>query len=191
MTAWSAYLRALRLPLAVLALSLFVGVFILKQSGDAREEAEARDRELRSALASTRARIEDMRRQDRLQAGYKDEYRRFAASGLIGEARRERWLDALDVMQRELRVGPTDYSLSPAENSDMNGNAFQVSEMTLRFRVLHEERLLSFLEALTASDAGLAAVRRCVLMRDPDTGLRAECAVDWYNLPVEWEASRS
>jgi hypothetical protein len=191
MTAWSAYLRALRLPLAVLALSLFVGVFILKQSGEAREEAEAHDRELRSALASTRARIEDMQRQDQMQARYKDEYGQLAASGLIGEARRERWLDALDVMQRELRVGPMDYSLSPAESSHMNGDTFQVSEMTLRFRVLHEERLLSFLEALTASDAGLAALRRCVLMRDSDTGLRAECGVEWYNLPVEREADRS
>jgi hypothetical protein len=191
MTTWSAYFRALRLPIAVLALSLFVGVFILKQSGKAREEAEAYDRELRSALASTRMRIGNMQRQDQLQARYKDEYRQLVASGLIGEARRERWLDALDVMQRELRVGPMDYSLSPAESSHMNGNTFQVTEMTLRFKVLHEERLLSFLDALNASDAGLAAVRHCMLMRDSDTGLQAECGVEWYNLPIEWEANRS
>ena len=183
MSDWISMLLALRLPIALLMFTLLAGVSILHVSGNSLESAEKENRELESSFGSVLARTESARKQAKLLEGYRETYAHYESEGMIGPPHRERWLDTLDSLRRIQGIASLDYSLAPAMDSTSEGQSLQVSDMTLRFNVAHEARLLSFLKSLYDTDFGLAAIRYCTLMREAGEKLMAECGVEWYSLP--------
>ena len=128
---------------------------------------------------------------------YRDRYQQMERIGYIGEEQRINWLDGLRRANQQADLFGVDYQIAAqkpyAYAADFNPGqlALTQSAMQLRFRLLHEEDLVRFFDALARQGTGLFSVDQCTLRRIDTRGViryqpnvNAECDLSWITVKV-------
>ena len=123
---------------------------------------------------------------------YLGAYQQLQKRGFAGDEQRINWLDALRVTNQQADLFGVDYDIGTQKPypfaASLNPGQVQLREsvMKLRFRLLHEEDLLRFLDLLSRQGAGIYTVDQCTLKRLDTRGvvryqpnLTAECELAW------------
>jgi hypothetical protein len=129
---------------------------------------------------------------------YKGPYQQLAHAGFVGEEQRMDWIDALRLANQEARTFGVEYEIGAQRPyvyaAEVKPGPLKISEsvMQMRLRLLHEEDLLRFFDALTRTGGGFFAVDRCVLRRvnerEAERAARtqenvvAECELRWLTV---------
>ena len=116
----------------------------------------------------------------------------------MGEEQRINWLDSLRIANEEAHIFGVEYAISAqhpyAYASEFNVGQLMLQEsvMRLKFRLLHEEDLPRFFEALGHRAGGFYTIDQCVMRRikigeadktlQAEPNLTAECDVRWLTV---------
>jgi hypothetical protein len=187
--------KALQTPLAMLlaavlaaAAAIYYTDSLLREAGRQLERQQA---ELRQAVT----RLQKSGEERQIIVRHLEDYRRLERAGLIGEERRINWLDGLRLANQQAELFGIDYQISAQRPypyaAELNPGklALYQSVMKLRFRLLHEEDLMRFFQALGGTGAGAFTIDECALAR-MDTGaavryqpnLTADCELSWITM---------
>jgi len=134
---------------------------------------------------------------------YLGAYQQLQKQGFAGEEQRINWLDALRQTNQQADLFGVDYDIGTQKPytfaAAFNPGPIQLREsvMKLRFRLLHEEDLLRFLDLLSRQGAGIYTVDQCFLKRLDTRGalryqpnLSAECDLAWITASVAATAEK-
>ena len=143
-------------------------------------------------LKAARARLHRSGDEKDLIVRYLGSYQQLQKRGFAGDEQRINWLDALRVTNQQAELFGVDYDIGTQKPypfaASLNPGQVQLREsvMKLRFRLLHEEDLLRFLDLLSRQGAGIYTVDQCTLKRLDTRGviryqpnLTAECELAW------------
>ena len=184
--------RELRLP----ALALFAAILA---AGGAVYHTDTLRKDGQQQLAQQNAQLRDAR--IRLQRSgdekeaiirYLGSYQELQRIGFAGEEQRINWLDGLRVAHDRADLFGVDYQITAqmpypyASELHPGDLVLNQSVMTARLRLLHEEDLLRFFNALRDAGAGMFAVDACAVNRaDAESAVQyqpnlvAECKLAW------------
>lgn len=185
-------LKASQTPLLVLmvvALAAAIAIYytdtLLEQAGQQLARQETQLREARSRLYRSGEEKELITR-------YLAAYQRLQRIGFVGEEQRINWLDSLRLASQQTDLFGVDYVISaqrpyPYANEFNPGQLVLNQEvMKLRLRLLHEEDLIRFFNALANAGAGVFSIDECTLKRTEVSGairyqpnLAADCELSW------------
>jgi len=189
--------EAVRNPLLVL------GVIVLGVAGAvyytdqlalaARRDLAQQDKQLKDA----RSRLLRSGDEKDLIVRYLGSFQQLQKQGFAGEEQRINWLDALRLTNQQADLFGVDYDIGSQkpyrDAADLNPGQIQLREsvMKLRFRLLHEEDMLRFLDLLSRQGAGIYTVDQCSMRRLDTRGviryqpnLTAECELAWITASV-------
>jgi hypothetical protein len=131
---------------------------------------------------------------------YRNLYKGYRASGLVGKERRLSWIESLETTNSVLRLPTLNYNLHPQEPFKRpglkisRGVKVNSSPMELTMGLLHEEDLFALLEGLRLSIKNLFTVDSCSLQRSTgvnrslDTkmpNLQTRCTIRWVTIDAE------
>jgi len=172
----------LRLPIALLLVSLLLGAGIFHFSLNQRLSSGARlIKEKTRAEQAARAVREAPARliQDRAEAPL---HSRIRNSGFLGPEDRVGWISALAQSQTKLRVGSLSWRMTPQTPSPLAPN-LNVSQMEFTASPLDADKLAALIGHLRATAPGRFTIERCTLALDPN-GLsgQANCRLNWWTL---------
>ena len=190
--------EALRVPLIVLVATLVAAMLIIYVSGNVLESARLglvkRDTELKQA----RLRIQNAGEEKEMISRYLGAYQQLARVGFVGDEQRINWLDSLRTANEEARIFGVEYDISAQRPyiyaSEFNPGQLllQESVMHLKFKMLHEEDLPRFFEALSRRGGGFYTVDQCVIERlkpgeaeknlQVQANLAASCDLRWLTV---------
>ena len=184
----------IRMPLILLAVVgalMFAMVYYTHQSSAASGAQLVREN---AALSSIRQKTAQSDQEKQVIERYREAYENLQRSGTIGVEQRVNWLDALRAANQAAHTLGVDYQLSQQTSSpiqlDTAGYKLQQTMMKINIKLLHEEDLPNFLNALEAQRAGLYLLQRCTLNRNSsgafsvrfESKLSAECELAWVSL---------
>lgn len=184
-------LRAPLLVLTAAAALAIVLVYFSYQWGAASGAQLARER---AALNGIRLKSSQADQEKQVIERYRDAYENLQRGGAIGPEQRVNWLDALRAADHAVQTLGVDYQLSQQAAStiklDTTGFKLQQTTMKVNIKLLHEEDLQQFLQALHAQQAGLYLLQSCSLSRIAggafsvrfEPKLNAECELAWLSL---------
>lgn len=190
-------LRALRNPLLVLGAAFVAAAASVYLTAQLVASAEAQLREQQARLKEARTRLHKSGEEKELIVRYLESFRRLERAGFVGEEQRINWLDGLRLANQQADLFGVDYQIS-AQKPYAHASAFdpgpielQQSVMRLRFRLLHEEDVMRFFQALARQNVGLFTIDQCSMHRI-DTGgviryqpnISAECELSWITARV-------
>jgi len=198
-------LQALRVPLLVLGITLLTAVLVVYFSGVMLDDAHATRTKREAQLRQARLQILHAGEEKERIVRYVGAYQRLARAGLVGEEQRINWLDSLRIANHEAQIFGVEYGIGAqkpyayASEFDTGKLLLQESVMHLKFRLLHEEDLLRFFQALAHQGGGVFTQDQCQIRRQStkddkgvqfQTNLTAECDVRWItiNPPAATEA---
>ena len=187
----------LLLATALLLAGLFAALFAHVRAADLRQEHEQVSARLRTAQARL-GRIEVEAGEIRAATLLLQD---LAARGILGEERRQAWLDQLRRIREARRLFDLQWELQasrPLETDSAAGEVGDVrvraSRLHIRMPLLHEEDLLHFLEDARGQVQAYVRPRRCAIAwapppNDPETTalqprLLAECELDLITLAL-------
>jgi hypothetical protein len=191
-------LKSLRNPLIVLVMVLLAGAAAIYQTDRMSVAARQELAQQRNQLKEARTRLQKSGEERDVIVRYVDGFRRLERAGFIGEEQRINWLDSLRVANQQTDLFGIEYQIETQKAypraDDLNPGAVRLNQslMRLRFRLLHEEDLIRFLNALARQGGGIFTVDRCT-MRRLDTGgvirfqpnVTADCELSWITARVE------
>ena len=182
---------------------LALGVILLAVAGavyytDQLAQAARRDlAQQQTQLKDARMRLLRSDDEKNLIVRYLGSYQQLQKQGFAGEEQRINWLDALRQTNQQADLFGVDYDISTQKAypfaAALNPGPIQLREsvMRLRFRLLHEEDLLRFLDLLSRQGAGIYTVDQCSVKRLDTRGairyqpnLSAECDLAWITASV-------
>ena len=184
--------QAVRNPLLALG-AIFVAVAGMVYYTNQLAMGAGRDLVQQEAqLKDARTRLHRSGDEKDLIVRYLGSYQQLQKRGFAGEEQRINWLDALRVTNQQADLFGVDYDIGTQKPysfaASLNPGQVQLREsvMKLRFRLLHEEDLLRFLDLLGRQGAGIYTVDQCTLRRLETRGviryqpnLSAECELAW------------
>ncbi len=173
----SAFFGALALATA----ALVIGQGLLKKMD--REEAAAE-----KALSRANDGIRQAKREQENLGSYREAYGRLAKVGFIGSFRRIDLIEKLE--ETESSRFDMQYSISPVQQFPMSDFfALSVDRVVFQLSLLHEGRLLDFIDSLEAGSNGIPLVAGCNVERIREAAgmsyephLKAGCTVIWATL---------
>ena len=156
-----------------------------------------------SQLKDARIRLQRSGDEKDIIVNHLDRFRQLQRIGFVGEEQRINWLDGLRLSNQQADLFGVDYQIEAQKpypySADFNPGQIALSQsvMKLRFRLLHEEDLMRFLNALARQGAGVFTVDQCA-MRRVDTGgvirfqpnVAAECELSWITARVGAEGEQ-
>lgn len=188
-------LQALRAPLIVLAVVLLAAAGLVYSSAAVLDSARQLLSQRESQLRDARLRIQNAGEEKEMIARYLAGYQRLAQAGFVGEEQRINWLDSLRVANQQANIFGVDYEISAqrpyvyAAEFNPGQLLLQESVMRLRLRLLHEDDLTRFFQALARQGGGFFTVDQCIMRRlkpgEADRvlqfqpNLSAECDLAW------------
>jgi hypothetical protein len=188
-------IEALRTPLIALVVTVLLAAGVVLYSGEVEQGARRLLRERETQLGQARLRIRNAQAELEMTARHGAAYRHLEQIGFAGEEQRMNWLDGLRSANERARISGVEYEIGAqrpyAQAAEFGAGPLLLHEspMQLRLRLLHEEDLPRFFDALAQSGAGFFVVDRCLLRRLPaedvetSTRLRqnlaAECDLRW------------
>jgi hypothetical protein len=189
--------QTLRNPLIALLVVALIGAAIVYYSE--RMEVTARQQLSRqqAQLKDARTRLQKSGDEREIIVRYIDRYRQMERIGYIGDEQRINWLDGLRLANRQADLFGVEYQIGAqkayayAADYKPGQLALNQSVMRLRFRLLHEEDLLRFFNALARQGNGLFTIDQCSLKRINSGGIiryqpnvNAECDLSWITVKV-------
>jgi hypothetical protein len=190
-------LQVLRYPLLALIAVALVGAATVYYSERMMMTARQQLAQQQIQLKDARTRLQKSGDEREIIIRYLDRYRQMEGLGYIGDEQRINWLDGLRVANRQADLFGVDYQIGAqrpyAYAADYNPGqiALNQSVMRLRFRLLHEEDLLRFFNALARQGNGLFTIDQCMLRRINTGGIiryqpnvNAECDLSWITVKV-------
>jgi hypothetical protein len=196
-------LQALKLPLLALVIVLAAGAAAIWYSDRLKKAARVQLSQQQALLKEARTRLQKSGDERDIIVKHLDSFRQLESSGFVGEEQRINWLDGLRLANQQADLFGVDYQIGTQKSypyaADFNPGqlALNQSVMQLRFRLLHEEDLMRFMNALARQGGGIFTVDQCVLRR-VDTGgvirfqpnITAECELSWITAKVAAPAER-
>jgi hypothetical protein len=187
-------LRAVRMPLLMLAAVLVTGTAAIYFTRQDMQAAQAQLEQSRNALSQAQQRLTQSGDEENLIKQNLPEYRQWQQRGFIGTEQRIDWLDAIRTIGDKLHLPGVIYSIEAQQRvttgPEIGSDRLQLyrSLMKLRLPLLHEEDLTRFLDELAAQKVGLFSVDECTIGRGDGAvaSLLAECTLSWYTIgPVK------
>ena len=191
-------LEALRVPLITLAVTLIAAFALVYLSGSMLESARQLLTQRENELKQARLRIQNAGEEKEMIGRYLATYQQLARAGFVGDEQRINWLDSLRIANEEARIFGVEYSISAqrpyvyASEFSVGQLMLQESVMHLKFRLLHEEDLPRFFDALGRRGGGFYTVDQCLMRRikpgeadkaiQAEPNLAAECDVRWLTV---------
>lgn len=191
-------LEALRVPLIALAITLIAAAGVVYFSGSVLESKRHLLTQREGELRQARLRIQNAGEEREMIAQYLAGYQQLARAGFVGDEQRINWLDSLRIANEEAHIFGVEYDISAQRPYAYAGEfklgqlALQESFMHLRFRLLHEEDLPRFFNALTRRGGGFYTIDQCTMRRikpgeaekilQAQPNLTAECDVRWLTV---------
>ena len=190
-------LKALRYPLIVLLAVLLAGAAAITYSDQMTVAARQQLAQQQIQLKEARTRLQKSGDEKDVIVNFLDGFRQLERSGFVGEEQRINWLDALRLANQQTDLFGVDYQIETQRPlphaADLKPGAIALNQsvMRLSFRLLHEEDLVRFLNALARQGGGIFTVDRCI-MRRIDTGgviryqpnVTADCELSWITAKV-------
>lgn len=189
--------QALKNPLLVFVAVTVIGAATVYYSERLRVAQRLQLVQQQAQLKDARTRLQKSGDEREIIIRYRDRYRQMETLGYIGDEQRINWLDALRQANRQADLFGVEYQIGAqrpyAYAADFNPGqlALNQSVMRLRFRLLHEEDLLRFFNALARQGNGLFTVDQCNLKRINTGGViryqpnvNAECDLTWITVKV-------
>jgi hypothetical protein len=190
-------LQALRTPLLALLAVAVAGASMVYYSERLEMTARRQLAQQQAQLKDARTRLQKSGDEREIIIRYLDRYRQMERLGYIGEEQRINWLDGLRLANRQADLFGVDYQIGTqrpyvyAADYSPGQLALHQSVMRLRFRLLHEEDLLRFFNALARQGTGLFTIDQCMLRRINTGGViryqpnvTAECDLSWITVKV-------
>jgi hypothetical protein len=190
-------LQALRNPLLALLAVAAAGAAIVYYSERLEMTARRQFAQQQAQFKDARTRLQKSGDEREIIIRYLDRYREMERLGYIGEEQRINWLDGLRLANRQADLFGVDYQIGTqrayvyAADYSPGQLALNQSVMRLRFRLLHEEDLLRFFNALARQGTGLFTIDQCMLRRINTGGViryqpnvTAECDLSWITVKV-------
>ena len=190
-------LQALRGPLLVLLVVLAVGAAAVYYTDRLVKEARQQLTQQQNLLRDARTRLQKSGEEKDVIVKYLDGFRQLESAGFVGEEQRINWLDGLRLANQQADLFGVDYQIATqkpyAYAAELNPGQLVLSQsiMKLQFRLLHEDDLMRFLNALARQGGGIFNVEQCTMKRlntggvirfQPNVG--AECDLSWITLRV-------
>lgn len=188
-------IQALRTPLIVLVIVLLAAAALVYSSAAVLDSARQLLAQRESQLRQARLRIQNAGEEKEMISRYLAGYQELTRAGFVGEEQRINWLDSLRVANQQANIFGVEYEISAqrpyAYAAEFNPGQLllQESVMRLRLRLLHEEDLPRFLQALGRQGGGFFTVDQCVMRRlkpgeaervlQFQPNLSAECELAW------------
>ncbi len=173
----------LRLPAALLAGALILGIGLLAWTLSIHADREARlagdrQQEREAALAATAAPMKLRQGQENASV-----YEQLRQSGFLGSERRTGWVTALGHVQTSLKLDSLSWRLTPQSPSPL-APGLRVSTMAISASPVDAAGLDTLLGLLRKTAPGRFTVESCSLTLNP-TGVtgQAECHLNWWT----WE----
>ena len=190
-------LQALRNPLLVLLAVLLVAAVAIYTTEQLTVSAQRQLRQQQNQLKEARTRLQKSGEEKDVIVRFLDGFRQLERSGFVGEEQRINWLDALRLANQQADLFGVDYQIATQKRfqyaAELNPGQITLNQsvMRLRFRLLHEEDLVRFLNALARQGGGIFNVDLCLLRRI-DTGgviryqpnVTADCELSWITAKV-------
>jgi hypothetical protein len=190
-------LKALQNPLLALLIVAVIGASIIYYSERMALVARQQLTRQQVQLKDAQLRLQKSGLEKDIIVKYIDRYRQMEQAGYIGEEQRINWVDGLRLANRQADLFGVEYQIGAQRPfpyaSDFNPGqiALNQSVMRLRFRLLHEEDLLRFFNALARQGTGLFSIDQCLLRRINTGGIiryqpnvNAECDLSWITVKV-------
>jgi hypothetical protein len=191
-------LEALRIPLIVLAVTTVLAAGLVYLSSGVLENAHKVLSQRESQLRQARIRIQNAGEEKEMIARYLAGYQQLAQAGFVGDEQRINWLDSLRMANEDAGIFGVEYDISAqrpyAYAAEFNAGQLllQESVMRLKFRLLHEEDLPRFFNALARGSGGFFTVDQCLVRRlkageveknlQFQPHLAAECELRWLTV---------
>jgi hypothetical protein len=192
-------LEALRVPLIALAITLLGAAAMIYVSGTILESKRQLLSKREGELTQARLRIHNAGEEKEMISRYLSSYQQLAQAGFVGDEQRINWLDSLRIANEESRIFGVEYAISAqrpyayASEFSVGHLTLQESVMHLKFRLLHEEDLPRFFDALGRRGGGFYTIDQCVMRRiktgadaektlQAEPNLTAECDVRWLTV---------
>jgi hypothetical protein len=191
-------LEALRIPLIVLAVTTILAAGLVYFSSGVLENAHKVLSQRESQLRQARIRIQNAGEEKEMIARYLAGYQQLAQAGFVGDEQRINWLDSLRMANEDAGIFGVEYDISAqrpyAYAAEFNTGQLllQESVMRLKFRLLHEEDLPRFFNALARGSGGFFTVDQCLVRRlkagevekslQFQPHLAAECELRWLTV---------
>jgi hypothetical protein len=195
-------LTMLRVPLAMLAISIAAGAAIVVAS---RWYAEVEKRESADAgrrLQEARARLDASRRERDNLVQSSEVFRTLVERGMLQGERRLELVELVNALRARHQLAALDYDIAPQRPLVLaNGRGYAsvdvlASRVKLRARALHEGDLLGFIEDLTQTPQGFYPIDRCTIRRidapadSIQPRIESECTLEWITLREKRGAAR-
>jgi hypothetical protein len=188
----SADVKALRLPLSLLAVLLAIALVALHAAWMRVDAAEQRLLRESAHAREAWARLEETRRERVLVTDNLAPYSELERTGFVGSERRIDWIAAVNDANDSVPLFDIDYHIGAqrpyAGATPLEAPRLELLEspMKLKAPLLHEEDLLRLLAVLAERAPGLFLLRQCAMRRLPGAGglrnephLDAECDLTW------------
>jgi hypothetical protein len=188
-------LQELRTPLIIFAVAIVVAWVLIWYSGSVADKAQQKLAQQETQLKQARLRIQNAGDEKEMIRRYLGGYRQLEQAGFVGDEQRINWLDALRMANQQANIFGVEYEISAqrpyAHAAELNPGplALKESVMRLKLRLLHEEDLPRFFQALGRQAGGFFTLDECVVRRtkpgevqvaaNVQPNLHAECEVSW------------
>jgi hypothetical protein len=189
--------HALRSPILLLLIVLVAGAAAIYYSDRLAKQSRQQLSQQQAQLKEARTRLQRSDEEKNVIVAYLDRYRKLESAGIVGEEQRINWLDGLRLANQQADLFGVNYQIDTqkpyAYAAELNPGQLTISRsgMRLDFRLLHEEDLMRFLNALARQGGGLFAIDQCVMRRIETGGVirfqpnvNAECELSWLTLRV-------
>jgi len=189
--------EALKNPLAALLGVLLIGAAAIYSSDRLMAASRQELARQQTQLKDARTRLQKSGDEKDIIVRFLDRFRQMERAGFIGEEQRINWLDGLRLANQQADLFGVDYQISVqkpyayAAELGPGQLALNQSQMKLRFRLLHEEDLLRFFNALARQSTGLFTIDQCTLRRIDTRGViryqpnvTADCELSWITVKV-------
>jgi hypothetical protein len=151
-----AEIRALRTPLVLLLVAVIAGAAAVSYTSGLLESAATELAQQQTRLREAVSRLQKSGEEREIIVRHLEGYRQLQRTGFIGDEQRINWLDGLRLANQQTELFGVDYQINAqrpyphAGEFDPGRLALYQSVMRLRFRLLHEEDLTRFFNALSA-----------------------------------------
>ncbi|MEW5942832.1 MAG: hypothetical protein AB1710_03140 [Pseudomonadota bacterium] len=199
----AADLRALRRPLLALAAVALLGGAGALHTGRELRDARERLAKQQSELLEARQRLQKAGEEKAVILRYLPDFLRLQQQGFIGAEQRINWLEALRAANLRVKLFGVDYRIEAQQPSplpvDTGSYRLRQSPARISLGLLHEEDLMRFIDELSAQQAGIFALRECVMQRRAaakagsdrlQPHLQAECSLAWLTIANDEAADR-
>lgn len=185
-------LRVLQIPLLALLAAVFAAAISVYYTTMLLEQARGQLAQQEGQLREARIRLYRSGEEKDILTRYLGSYQQLQRIGFVGDEQRINWLDGLRLANQQTELFGVDYQISAQRPypyaSEFNPGKIVLNQsvMKLRFRLLHEEDLMRFINVLAQAHAGVFSIDECTLKRIDAGGairyqpnLAADCALSW------------